>query len=119
VFGGFVGVHQNVRIGKLAMVGGMSKVVQDVPPFAIVDGRPSRVCDLNVIGMRRSSVTPKVRSEIRLAYKLLYRSNLNVAQALEAIDREIEVSEELQYLVDFVRNVREGFGGRQLETPRF
>jgi len=119
VFGGFVGVHQNVRIGKLAMVGGMSKVVQDVPPFAIVDGRPTRVCDLNVIGLRRSSVTPKVRSEIRLAYKLLYRSNLNVAQALEAIDREIETSEELQYLLDFVRNVREGFGGRQLETPRF
>lgn len=119
VFGGFVGVHQKVRIGKLAMIGGMSKVVQDVPPFAIVDGRPTRVCDLNVIGLRRSSVTPKVRSEIRLAYKLLYRSNLNVAQALEAIDREIEASEELTYLLDFVRSVREGFGGRQLETPRF
>jgi UDP-N-acetylglucosamine acyltransferase len=112
VFGGFVGVHQNVRIGKL------SKVVQDVPPFAIADGRPTRVCDLNVIGLRRSSVTPKVRSEIRLAYKLLYRSNLNVTQALEAIEREIEPSEELNYLLDFVRNVREGFGGRQLETHR-
>lgn len=119
VFGGFVGVHQKVRIGKLAMVGGMSKVVQDVPPFAIVDGRPTKVCDLNVIGLRRSNVTPKVRSEIRLAYKLLYRSSLNVAQALEAIDREIEPSVELQYLVDFLRSVRQGFGGRQLETPRF
>jgi UDP-N-acetylglucosamine acyltransferase len=119
VFGGFVGVHQKVRIGKLAMVGGMSKVVQDVPPFAIVDGRPTRVCDLNVIGLRRSMVSSKVRSEIRLAYKLLYRSNLNVAQALEAIDRDIEPSEELNYLLDFIRSVREGFGGRQLETPRF
>ena len=119
VFGGFVGVHQKVRIGKLAMVGGMSKVVQDVPPFAIVDGRPTKVCDLNVIGLRRSNVTPKVRSEIRLAYKLLYRSNLNLTQALEAIDREIEPSEELNYLVDFLRSVREGFGGRQLESPRF
>jgi len=119
VFGGFVGVHQNVRIGKLAMIGGMSKVVQDVPPFAIVDGRPTKVCDLNVIGLRRSGVTPKVRSDIRLAYKLLYRSNLNVTQALEAIEREIEPSEEMDYLLDFIRSVREGFGGRQLETPRF
>lgn len=119
VFGGFVGVHQNVRIGKLAMIGGMSKIVQDVPPFAIVDGRPTKVCDLNVIGLRRNSVTPKVRAEIRVAYKLLYRSNLNMAQALEAIDREIEPSDELQYLVGFLRNMREGFGGRQLQAPRF
>ena len=119
VFGGFVGVHQKVRIGKLAMIGGMSKVVQDVPPFAIVDGRPTKVCDLNVIGLRRSNVTPNVRSEIRMAYKLLYRSNMNLTQALEAISKEIEPSEELQYLVDFLRSVRQGYGGRQLEDPRF
>lgn len=118
VFGGIVGVHQKVRIGKLAMVGGFSKVVQDVPPFAMADGRPSRVCDLNVIGLRRNGVTAKVRSEIKQAYKLLYRSNLNVTQALEAIENEIEPSEELQYLLDFIRNVRLGFGGRQLEAPR-
>ena len=118
VFGGIVGVHQKVRIGKLAMVGGFSKVVQDVPPFAMADGRPMRVCDLNVIGLRRNGVGPKVRSDLKQAYKLLYRSNLNVTQALEAIENEIEPSEELQYLLDFIRNVRLGFGGRQLETPR-
>lgn len=119
VFGAYAGVHQKVRVGKLAMIGGMSKVVQDAPPFAIVDGRPAKVCDLNVIGLRRSNVTPKVRSEIRLAYKLLYRSNLNTTQALEAIEREIETSEELEYLLDFIRSMREGFSGRQLEAPRF
>jgi|LSQX01.1.fsa_nt_gb UDP-N-acetylglucosamine acyltransferase len=119
VFGGFVGVHQKVRIGKLAMIGGMSKVVQDVPPFAIVDGRPIRVCDLNVIGLRRNNISAKVRSEIRHAYKLLYRSNLNVTQAIEAIEREIEPSEDLTYLLDFIKSVREGSGGRQLETPEF
>jgi len=118
VFGGIVGVHQKVRIGKLAMIGGFSKVVQDVPPFAMADGRPMRVCDLNVIGLRRNGVGPKVRSDLKQAYKLLYRSDLNVTQALEAIENEIEPSEELQYLLDFIRNVRLGFGGRQLETPR-
>jgi len=118
VFGGFVGVHQKVRIGKYAMIGGMSKVVQDVPPFAMADGRPTKVCDLNVIGLRRSGVSPQVRSDIKLAYKLLYRSKLNKSQALEAIANEIEPSDELQYLVDFIRSVRSGYGGRQLETPR-
>lgn len=118
VFGGIVGVHQKVRIGKLAMVGGFSKVVQDVPPFAIADGRPTRVCDLNVIGMRRNGVGPKVRAELRQAYKLLYRSNLNVSQALEAIDAELDSSDELNYLLDFMRNIRTGYAGRQLEAPR-
>lgn len=118
VFGGIVGVHQKVRIGKLGMIGGFSKVVQDVPPFAMVDGRPTRVCDLNVIGLRRNGVGPKVRSDLKQAYKLLYRSNLNQSQALEVIENEIEPSEELQYLLDFIRNVRLGFGGRQLEVPR-
>lgn len=119
VFGAYAGVHQKVRVGQLAMIGGMSKVVQDAPPFAIVDGRPAKVCDLNVIGLRRSNVGPKVRAEIRLAYKLLYRSNLNTSQALEAIEREIEPSDELDYLLDFIRSMREGFSGRQLEAPRF
>ena len=118
VFGGIVGVHQKVRIGKFAMVGGFSKVVQDVPPFAMADGRPARVCDLNVIGLRRSGVQPDVRSAIRKAYKLLYRSNLNMSQALEAIEKEVEPSDEIHYLLDFIRNVREGYGGRQLEAPR-
>ena len=118
VFGGIVGVHQNVRIGKLAMVGGLSKVVQDVPPFAMADGRPARVCDLNVIGLRRNGVTSKVRSDLKRAYKLLYRSSLNNSQALEAIENELDPSDELQYLLDFMRNIRLGFGGRQLEAPR-
>ena len=118
VFGGIVGIHQKVRIGKLAMVGGFSKVVQDVPPFVVSDGRPARVYDLNTIGLRRHGVSSKVRSDLRQAYKLLYRSNLNVSQALAAIENDLDLSDELQYLLDFIRNVRLGFGGRQFETPR-
>ena len=115
VFGGMVGVHQFVRIGKLAMIGGYSKVVQDVPPFMMADGRPTKVYDLNVIGLRRSGVPPKVRSEIRQAYKLLYRTNLNLSQAIETIENEIEPSDERDYLLEFVRNVKFGYAGRQLE----
>jgi len=115
VFGGMVGVHQFVRIGKLAMIGGYSKIVQDVPPFAMVDGRPAKVYDLNVIGLRRSGVSPNVRNGLRQAYKLLYRSNLNLSQAVENIESEIEPSPERDYLLEFIRSVKVGFAGRQLD----
>jgi UDP-N-acetylglucosamine acyltransferase len=118
VFGGMVGVHQNVRIGKLAMIGGMSKVVQDVPPFMMADGRPTKVYDVNVIGLRRSGIPPRVRAGLRQSCKLLYLSSLNISQAIEVIESEVEPSEELTYLLDFIKNIRCGFGGRQLERPR-
>jgi UDP-N-acetylglucosamine acyltransferase len=112
VFGGMVGVHQYTRIGKLAMLGGMSKVVQDVPPFMMVDGRPAEVLDLNIIGLRRHGIPPAVRAGLRQAYKLLYRSKLNMSQAIEAIEEEVEPSPERDYLLDFLRSIRKGFGGR-------
>jgi UDP-N-acetylglucosamine acyltransferase len=118
VFGGIVGVHQFTRIGRLAMIGGFSKVVQDVPPFVMADGRPSKVVDLNVIGLRRSGVSPRVRADVKQVYKLLYRSNLNLSQAIDAIEADIEPSPERDYLLDFVRNIRFGSNGRQNDAPR-
>ena len=118
VLGGMAGVHQNVRIGKLAMVGGMSKVVVDIPPFMMADGRPIKVYDLNVIGLRRNGVAPRVRAGLRHSYKLLYRSSLNISQALSRIEAEVESSEELTYLLGFIKNIKCGHHGRQREHPR-
>lgn len=117
-FGGIVGVHQFTRIGKFAMIGGFSKVVQDIPPFSMADGRPSKVVDLNIIGLRRSGVSNKVRADLKQVYKLLYRSNLNISQAIEAIETDIEPSTERDYLLDFIRNIRFGSNGRQNDSPR-
>ncbi len=117
VLGGLVGIHQKTRIGMLAMVGGFSKVVMDIPPYSLSDGRPAKVYDLNVIGLRRNGFGPKERASIREAYRLLYRSELNLGQALEAIEKDIEPSKKLQYLIDFLRKVRKGNRGRQLEAP--
>jgi UDP-N-acetylglucosamine acyltransferase len=116
--GGFVGVHQFVRIGKLAMLGGYSKVVQDVPPFMMADGRPCKVLDLNVIGLRRGAVASATRADLKAAYKLLFRSDMNVTQALEIIEREIPTSTEMDYLIGFMRNIRFGYGGRGNDLPR-
>lgn len=118
VFGGMVGVHQFCRIGKLAMIGGVSKVNQDIPPFMLADGQPARVIELNKIGLKRQGVPPMGRSTLRLAYKLLYRSNLNSSQAMERIEEELERSEELDYLIAFMRGTKSGYGGRGNEAPR-
>src|SRR5665213_2950632 len=91
-FGGMVGVHQFTRIGKLAMIGAQSKVVQDIPPFMKADGRPTKVYTLNDLGLRRSGLSAKVRSDLKQAFKLLYLSDLNLSQAIEEIEAEIELS---------------------------
>jgi UDP-N-acetylglucosamine acyltransferase len=118
VIGGMVGVHQFVRVGKLAMLGGYSKVVQDVPPFMLADGRPADVLDLNVRGVRRAGIPASARAALKQAYKLLYRSNLNVSQALEAIEEEVEPSPEVAHLVEFIKLIGEGGFGRANDRPR-
>lgn len=117
-FGGYVGIHQFVRVGRLAMLGGFSKVVQDIPPFMMADGRPCEVVGLNVRGLRRSGVGAQARTDLKQAYKFLYRSGLNTSQAIEAIDTEIGPSPERDYLLNFIRQIRFGSNGRQNDAPR-
>lgn len=118
VIGGMVGVHQFCRIGRLAMIGGLSKVNQDVPPFMLSDGVPAHVLDLNKIGLRRYGVPPSIRTALRQAYKLIYRSNLNLSQAMERVQEELERSEELDYLLAFMHGTQCGFGGRGNDRAR-
>ena len=118
VFGGLVGIHQFVRIGKFAMIGGMSKVVTDVPPFMMVDGRPTEVAGLNVLGLRRAGIPPKVRAGLKQAFRLLYRSGLNLSQGIEAAYNEVDPSDERDYLLEFLTNIRRGYGGRQNDPKR-
>jgi UDP-N-acetylglucosamine acyltransferase len=106
--GGLTGVHQGCRIGTLAMLGGFSKITQNILPYMLVDGNPAKVYDINKIGLKRSGITANVRNELRQAYKLIYRSNLNMSQALEAIEETIEKSPEMDHLLKFVRNSRNG-----------
>lgn len=118
VFGAISGIHQFVRIGTLVMIGGYSKVVQDIPPYMMADGRPSKVLDLNIIGLRRSGVSTRVRADLKQAYKMLYRLNMNMSQAIETIENDIEPSPERDYLLDFIRKIRLGSNGRQNDAPR-
>lgn len=108
VLGGMSGIHQFCKVGSMAMVGAFVKIVKDVPPYVIVDGNPARVCGVNVVGLRRNEVSPEVRNEIRKAYKILYRSNLNVSQALEQINEELVSCGEIDHFIRFIRSAERG-----------
>jgi UDP-N-acetylglucosamine acyltransferase len=104
-------VHQFVRIGYLAMVSGASRVVKDIPPFMIAEGNPTRIRGLNIVGMRRLGLQPKVRRELHRAYRLLYRSGLNTARALQGMRQESLTSDEVQRLIVFVEGAKRGICG--------
>lgn len=79
---GVVAVHQFCRIGRLAMVAGGTKVVKDIPPFAMADGNPATLIGNNVVGLRRNGFDGVQRKAIKLAYKILFHSGMNTNQAL-------------------------------------
>ncbi|MCK8824270.1 acyl-ACP--UDP-N-acetylglucosamine O-acyltransferase [Fuchsiella alkaliacetigena] len=108
VIAGLSGIHQFVRIGKMAMVGAHSKVVKDVPPYVLVDGHPATVGGINVVGLRRNGVTPELRQQIKRAYKCLYRSDLNISQAIDKMDQELDSSAEIEHFLRFLRNAQRG-----------
>ncbi len=104
---GIVVLHQFVRVGRLAMLSGLSAVNKDVPPYMLCGGRPAMIQGINIIGMRRAGFSAAMRSEIKHAHRLLYRSGLNVAHALETIERECS-SPEVKRLVEFVKSSHRG-----------
>jgi len=88
--GGMAGVHQGVRIGAYAFVGGMTKLVRDVPPFFLAEGNPAQVYGLNSVGLRRREFSADVLSELKDAYKIIYRSDRNLRQAIEALRASVQ-----------------------------
>jgi UDP-N-acetylglucosamine acyltransferase len=108
VIGGMSGIHQFVKIGACAMVGGMSKIVQDVCPFVIVDGNPSRVVGLNSVGLARNNITPEVKSYLKKAYRLIFRSGLKLNDAILEMEQELPSTPEIEHLLRFLRNCDRG-----------
>ena len=108
VIGGIVAIHQFVRIGMLSIIGGCSKVVQDIPPFSTCDGHPARVYGLNLIGLRRKGVTRESIKQIDQAFKLIFNSGLSVKHAIEKVEKELAKTEEIIYLVNFIKSSERG-----------
>jgi UDP-N-acetylglucosamine acyltransferase len=108
VIGGLAAVHQFCRIGKLAMIGGCSKVVQDIPPFMIGDGNPAETKTINKVGMERRGVSEEVQATLRQAYKILFREGLTISNAIVRIEKDLPMSPEMLHFVNFVKTSQRG-----------
>ena len=106
--GGVTGVHQFVHIGAYSMVGGSSRLNQDVPPYMVAAGNPARVRGLNTVGLRRADFRPELRRELKTVYRTLYRSGLNVSQALATIQRQPNLRAPAMHLVRFIERSKRG-----------
>ena len=99
-----VGAHQFVRFGRHAMVGGKSKIVQDVLPFFITDGNPPRLRGVNSVGLRRAGFSESARRALKEAYRVLFRSGIAFEEALN----QLEPDENVSHLVSFIRGSKRG-----------
>jgi len=118
VIGGLSAVHQFVRLGKLSIIGGCSKVVQDVPPFSICDGHPARVYGLNSIGLKRAKVSLATLGTLRKAFKILFYSGLTKIHSLEQVKKGLSPCPELEHLVGFVKSSKRGLCSSSLREEK-
>ena len=113
IISGLTAIHQFVRIGTYSMVGGMSRVTHDIPPYTIGAGIPFKFGGLNIIGLKRHSFPLNVRRELSKAFKLLYRSKLGFEEALARIENEVEMLSEVAHWLKFCRESKRGLMGLQ------
>ncbi|HJN15580.1 MAG TPA: acyl-ACP--UDP-N-acetylglucosamine O-acyltransferase [Armatimonadota bacterium] len=117
ILSGFVGVHQFITIGTMAMIGGMSRVVVDVPPYCIAQGNPADLYGLNVVGLRRRGLSEESRRSLKATYRALFRSTDTFEEAQARIRADGEVTPETERLLAFQAAIATGRSGRQRD-PR-
>lgn len=108
VIGGLTAIHQFCRVGRYAIAGGCSKLVQDLPPFFIADGNPAEVRGINQVGLERAGFAPETIRALKEAYRILYRGKLNVKQAVETMRRELPGLSEVTEVCDFIESSERG-----------
>ena len=108
IVGGLSPIHQFVRIGAHAFVGGASRVAQDVPPYVRAAGSPPKLYGLNSVGLDRRGLSEEVRSALKSAYRILFLSGLNVTQGLARAEDEVEPLPEVRHLLTFIRSSERG-----------
>ena len=108
ILGGMAGIHQFVRIGRMSILGGVTKAVKDVPPYMMADGDPLKVYGPNKVGLERHGVSPEAQMMLKQAYKIVYRMDLTTAKALERIEAELAPVPEVRNFVEFIRKSERG-----------
>lgn len=108
ILSGLVAVHQFVKVGKHAFVGGCSRVAKDVPPFLKAVGNPVKLYGLNSVGLQRSGFADDTIRELKRAYRLFFRSELNVSQAMERARSELQPMPDVDHFLRFLEDSQRG-----------
>ena len=108
ILSGLSGVHQFARIGRNSFIGGCSRVSKDIPPFLKAVGNPVKLYGLNSVGLQRNGFSEDVVRELKRAYRLFFRSDLNLTQARERAETELELFPEVRELMQFVEDSGRG-----------
>ena len=108
VLGGYVAVHQFCRLGTLSMVGGCSKLRQDLAPYMLADGSPAETHTINKVGLERNGVSEEALAALKQAYKIIFREALTISDALAKVEKELPALPEIQHLVQFIKASERG-----------
>ena len=105
---GLTAIHQFVQIGQYSFIGGGSRVPKDVPPYLMAVGNPLILNGLNTVGLQRKGFSEEVRMELKRAYKIFFRSQYNISQALEHVRNELKPLPEIKNFTDFIARSERG-----------
>lgn len=108
ILGGIVAVHQFVRIGAYAIIGGQSAVSQDIPPYVSAAGNRAKLYGLNLVGLKRRGFSDEAISNLKKAYRIIFRSGLILEEALARVKAELGDSPEAMHLMEFMKNSKRG-----------
>jgi UDP-N-acetylglucosamine acyltransferase len=111
IIGGVTPIHQFVRIGPHAFVGGASRVAKDIPPYVKAAGSPLQLYGLNSVGLQRRGFTEDVRRELKRAYRLFFASSYNTSQALARAREELRAIPEIEVFLSFFEATERGVSG--------
>lgn len=106
--GGLCAIHQHVRIGTHAIIGGASRVPKDIPPYTLAAGNPCALYGLNTVGLERRGFTKEARLSLKQAYRTLFKSKMNLSQAIAEIRAQGELTDEVERLVAFIEASERG-----------
>ena len=106
--GGLVAIHQFVRIGDYAYVGGKSAVVKDIPPYVIASGDRAKLHGLNSVGLKRYGFSQETLSSLKKAYRIIFRIGITLNEAIERVKAEVNQVPEVVNLIDFIKSSRRG-----------
>ena len=109
IIGGLVAIHQFCRVGAYAIIGGVSGILLDIPPYTIAQGAPARLFGLNTVGLKRANFSEETKRALKKAYRIIFRSGLALEKAIETVGGdEISKTQEVQHLLQFIQRSKRG-----------